>query len=141
MCTLRLSQNALKNIFGQTRLRQIISNALQFRQLLKNISAIQCFKSNYSRGSYTVSSDQNLLGIRDLPASSNAVSSAVSTVSLPRGWNNYNQAFCIVTQNCLYNVAGYILARIRRNLKCVNCLQAIIIVVSVRDWDFLTVEI
>lgn len=104
LLTSRFSQDALENLFGIIRSKQIVPTALQFKNNLKLISIGQYFKK-FSTGSYD-SDDRNFLDLTNLMAEKK---SKITTILLPKGWNETSINLNKAEENCLYNIAGYIM--------------------------------
>jgi hypothetical protein len=122
--TSRFSNDSLENLFGQARLKQNIPNALQFRNLLKNLCVAQFIKGFSLNGSYENADDDNLLPISAFkkPPVANS-SKPIPTSRCEVNFNVTSLTLNDTQKNILYYTAGYVLKSL--NLKCKSCQQTI----------------
>lgn len=124
LLTSRFTQDCLENLFSTLRAKNIIPNALQFKNDLKLISVSQYLK-DVSRGSYD-EDDRNILsGFLNVLDNSNQ-NKTLKEIQLPLEIDEPNLDLCNGELNSLYNVCGYIIHSIKQKSKfCSFCLSSV----------------
>lgn len=121
----RFSQDCLENLFSVIRSRNVIPTALQFKNNLKLISTSQYIKtvdkSNYDEDdSHMITeflNNSNSTKKQSISAECNESSSPIPNSTIV--FNN-------IELNVLYNIAGYIIANIKKNMTyCNNCILSL----------------
>lgn len=106
LLTSRFTQDCLENLFSALSAKNIIPNALQFKNDLKLISVSQYLK-DVSRGSYNEDDRNVLSGFLDVLDNSNQ-NITLKEVQLPIEIDEPNMDLCNGELNSFYNVCGYI---------------------------------
>lgn len=118
----RLTQDCVENLFSLIRAKNIIPNALQFKQNLKLIALSQYFKS-CDNTSYN-EDDRSFIGI-SLPNKKLEPKLDNYNISLPVEINPINVEINNIELNILYNIAGYIINNIAENQAvCKTCIDS-----------------
>lgn len=114
----------MENLFSSLRAKNIIPNALQFKNYLKLISVSQYLK-DVSRSSYDEDDRNVLSGFLDTLDNSNQ-NTTLKEVQLPLEINEPNVNLCNGELNSLYNVCGYIIHSIKQKSNlCSFCLSSV----------------
>jgi len=124
LLTSRFTQDCLENLFSVLRTKNIIPNALQFKNDLKLISVSQYLK-DVSRGSYDEDDRHILSGFIDVLDNSSP-NTTLKEVQLPIEIDEPDMNLCNGELNSLYNVCGYIIHSIKQKSKlCSFCLSSV----------------
>lgn len=122
----RFSQDCLENLFSVIRSKNVTPTALQFKNNLKLISTAQYIKTveknNYDEDDSDMITEflnnSNSTKKQSISADCNR---PLSLISL-----NSNIVFNNIELNVLYNIAGYIIANIKKNMtSCNNCILSV----------------
>ncbi|KAJ8956758.1 hypothetical protein NQ314_006632 [Rhamnusium bicolor] len=124
LLTSRFTQDCLENFFCVIRSKQVIPNAVQFKNNLKSICISQYLKS-VNTGSYDVDDREFLSEFLDLmpklSSPTNCESNDIIIPELPEPENLSSSEI-----NSLYNIAGYIVKSVLKNSKtCRECVESI----------------
>lgn len=124
LLTSRFTQDCLENLFSVIRAKNIIPNALQFKNDLQLISVFHYLR-NVSRGSYDEDDRQILSGFIDVLDNSSQ-NTTLKEVQLPLEIDEPNMNLCNGELNSLYNVCGNIIHSIKKKSKlCRFCLSSV----------------
>lgn len=124
LMTSRFTQDCLENLFSVIRTKQVVPTALQFKNNLKLVCVAQYLKKS-SKGSYDVDDRDFLSGFLDVVKEK--VHKPAENIQLPENWDK-SHAFTLDNseQNALYNIAGYIISRVKNNDSICNlCVNAL----------------
>lgn len=127
LLTSRFTQDCLDNLFSCIRSIQPIPNALQFKSSLRLVCVAQYLKS-VSNGSYD-QGDREFLGevLDPTPITQDMENYKIDVG--PASCPGFKDAKCVLNnneQNCLYNIAGYLLSRVENNDKvCKVCVGSV----------------
>lgn len=123
----RLTQDCLENVFSVVRLKNVIPNALQFKNNLKLITISQYMKdvrsSSYDTDDREFLSEFLDILLQNRSANSHFLNNDASQIIL----NNPEQKVILkkTELNVLYHIAGYIIFNIKKNKKvCDTCINA-----------------
>ncbi|MBY0580366.1 MAG: hypothetical protein K2P53_01595 [Rickettsiales bacterium] len=125
--TSRFTQDCLENLFSLVRAKQVIPTALQFKNNLKLICVAQFLKKS-SKGSYDIDDRQFLSGFLDIVNSKVHKPQQRECIVLPKDWDKTsNLILSNAEQNCLFNIAGYIISRVKKIEKvCTICFESLV---------------
>ncbi|TGZ57006.1 uncharacterized protein DBV15_10451 [Temnothorax longispinosus] len=115
----RLTQDCLENLFSIIRLKNVIPNALQFKNNLKLITISQ-FMKPICKSNYHEDDRQFLSEFLDILLKNRSVNShflTSNTSSFEPLISNQRQNLSQTELNVLYHIAGYIVANIHKNQK------------------------
>jgi hypothetical protein len=118
LLTSRFTQDSLENLFSVIRLKQLQPTDLQFKNNLKIVSVAQYLKSNYE-----YDDRKSLLNMLELLTEA----PKIHKIILPCSWDKTsNLQLNLAEQNCLYNIAGYIVSRVMKYEKvCDECVASV----------------
>jgi hypothetical protein len=127
LMTSRFTQDCLENLFSLVRAKQVIPTALQFKNNLKLICVAQFLKKS-SKGSYDIDDRQFLSGFLDIVNSKVHKPQQRECIVLPKDWDKTsNLILSNAEQNCLFNIAGYIISRVKKIEKvCTICFESLV---------------
>lgn len=125
----RFTQDCLENLFSIVRSKNVIPNALQFKNDLKLISILQYMKDvkscSYERDDRKFFSEF-LDFVLDHNHKKGTENNDVECNDVDIVPDNNNITFDNFTLNCLYYLGGSIIHKIKKNYKiCDNCISAI----------------
>jgi hypothetical protein len=121
--TSRFTQDCLENLFSTVRSKQLIPNALQFKNNLKLITLSQYLK-DVSRSSYQKDDREFLADFLDTV--NTKTSPSYSNVHLPDSVPLQSFILNNSELNSLYSIGGYLITSIRKNSQtCTNCINSV----------------